>query len=308
MRVDLNHPEFVQPDADATIWRYMSFAKFVSLLNHKALFFSRISALPDASEGRLPRRNLQEWDAHVIASCEYARNTAALNCWHMRNGESWAMWQAYCGLTEGVAIKSTYKRLTESFQSVEGSLSNLQVVAIGMVRYLDFEADLLASSNGYAPLMCKRNVFEDDREVRAVIVPDTFLRSAFEQNSLLGLYMPVDLMGLVDAVVVAPEAATWMLDLVRLLVGGSFPVKRSSIALARRPDTLREIALVKKIETEFLRLKDSNKLLESDARHQIALSAMGHGFVYKDQAEFLEYRREQEFVYEYTDWLINNGG
>jgi hypothetical protein len=307
MHVVLDHPVLIQPEKEnATIWRYMSFAKFVSFLEKEALFFSRISMLSDASEGRLPWRNLREWNPRIIGMFEYTRNTTAVNCWHMRNGESWAMWQAYCGLTEGIAIKSSYKRLTECFKSVDGSMSNQQVVYIGMVRYLDYEADLLESNNGYAPLMCKRSVFEDDHEVRAMLIPDNFLTSAFTQRALPGLYMPVDVTKLADAVVVAPGAPDWMLRLARSLVGTKCPVKRSSIAVSRYPDSPREIELAKKIEAKVEEYVANKKALDDEARHPLLLAAMGQVFAFKDEAEFLAHRLEEEFVHQYIDWRINN--
>ena len=40
-----------EPEATATLWRYMSFAKFCSLLDRKALFFSLVGDMEDKYEG-----------------------------------------------------------------------------------------------------------------------------------------------------------------------------------------------------------------------------------------------------------------
>ena len=40
-----------EPEATATLWRYMSFAKFFSLLDRKALFFSLVGDMEDRYEG-----------------------------------------------------------------------------------------------------------------------------------------------------------------------------------------------------------------------------------------------------------------
>jgi hypothetical protein len=42
------HPEFAPPSSpDATIWRYMDFATFLSLLDRSALFFVRLDKLAE---------------------------------------------------------------------------------------------------------------------------------------------------------------------------------------------------------------------------------------------------------------------
>ena len=46
------------PKADAVLWRYMSYTKFVSLLTKNALFFSRADKLGDPFEGSLSPINI----------------------------------------------------------------------------------------------------------------------------------------------------------------------------------------------------------------------------------------------------------
>lgn len=53
------HPAFQQPSRETMIWRYMSFAKFVSLLEKKALFFARLDRLGDPFEGSPPRLDVE---------------------------------------------------------------------------------------------------------------------------------------------------------------------------------------------------------------------------------------------------------
>ena len=49
---------FNKPPADAVLWRYMSFTKFVSLLTKKSLFFARADKLGDPFEGSLSQVNI----------------------------------------------------------------------------------------------------------------------------------------------------------------------------------------------------------------------------------------------------------
>ena len=58
-------------DPDATIWRYLTFPKFISLLLTQALWFSKLSILEDTFEGMTPaltraemkrqHRDMEEW-------------------------------------------------------------------------------------------------------------------------------------------------------------------------------------------------------------------------------------------------------
>lgn len=52
-------PSFGTPSRDRRIWRYMSLAKFMSLLDTRALFFARSDRLGDPFEGSYPIANRQ---------------------------------------------------------------------------------------------------------------------------------------------------------------------------------------------------------------------------------------------------------
>ncbi len=52
------HPEFVHPsDLKVKIWRFMSLAKFLSLLHTNSLYFSRSDKLGDPFEGSISLRD-----------------------------------------------------------------------------------------------------------------------------------------------------------------------------------------------------------------------------------------------------------
>jgi hypothetical protein len=50
------HPTFKAPaNREASLWRYMDFTKYVSMLEVKALFLARVDQFGDAFEGAWPR-------------------------------------------------------------------------------------------------------------------------------------------------------------------------------------------------------------------------------------------------------------
>ena len=101
-----------EPEANSTLWRYMSFAKFCSLLDRKALFFSLVGDMEDRYEGFIyPPKPREHGDSlqpperigHGVLH-EIAR-TALISCWTESDHESSLMWKAYVG-AEGVVVRT----------------------------------------------------------------------------------------------------------------------------------------------------------------------------------------------------------
>lgn len=212
------HPVCIAPEnPDAKLWRYIDFTKFVSILDRKALFFTRVQHLRhfDSFEGayskvtldhafpHAPNPLLADFDRHVV-----------VNSWHINESESAAMWDLYLKERPGLAIRSTFQRLADSFASYKSD------VLIGHVRYIDHLTETMPPEllkdgfNALAAYMCKRTSFAYEAELRAVaIVQEQPGRvQGFLENG--GLYIPVNLDCLIEEVVVSPRSPRWFLALV----------------------------------------------------------------------------------------------
>ena len=56
-----------RPDPNTPLWRYMDFAKFVALLEHRAIYFARADQLGDKFEGAIGiTERLPEWKAFYL--------------------------------------------------------------------------------------------------------------------------------------------------------------------------------------------------------------------------------------------------
>lgn len=224
------HPRFTKPaDENVAIWRYLDFTKFVSLLDKQGLYFSRADRLPDQLEGSLSEANIERRkDAYETLSRDLPKQVAdavrgiaqlhqamtrviLVNSWHINEHESAAMWKLYLKTDEGVAIRSTFKRLTQSFNTSEPD------VFVGVVDYLDYVTDFIPEDNALAPFLCKRKSFEHERELRALVW--TLLKDftiPYTNESLDdGIPVSVDLDVLVDKIFVSPTAQPWFSELVR---------------------------------------------------------------------------------------------
>ena len=131
------HETFTPPsDRDATLWRYIDFTKLVSLLDTESLFFARADTLGDTFEGSFSRANVEARPgefpdqpamlAVVSVMNQLFRIHTFINCWSMDDHESAALWQLYVPPQGGVAVKSSFRRLTESFVSADDEDAHTQ--------------------------------------------------------------------------------------------------------------------------------------------------------------------------------------
>lgn len=236
------HESFDPPPPDAQLWRYFDFTKFVSLLDRSALFFSRVDKLGDPFEGSLSKINLvmptgtfkdfsREVQEHRLVTWRDFGRYIAVNCWHWNEHESAAMWNIYARQGDGIAIKSSFSRLAESF--TDGT-----DIYIGQVNYVDYETTQIPEENLLSAYLHKRKSFEHEREVRALIVDvplsenDGVVTAAPEAWEF-GRYCQVNLSTLVQEVVVSPASADWFVELVESVSARyalDVPVGRSALA------------------------------------------------------------------------------
>ena len=211
------HPVFEKPkDENARIWRYMDFTKFVSILDKSALFFTRTDKLDDPFEGSCPERVIEFWEKklgieYTGGFYEHLKKFTLVNCWHLNEYESAAMWKMYLKSNEGIAIISTFNRLKNSFRDKEND------VRIGRVRYIDYSrfADPVALFT--YPIMYKRKIFRHEQELRAVIqkLPKKGFSPRSKPTIEDGIYVLVDLNVLIDKIYLASVSPTWQFELVK---------------------------------------------------------------------------------------------
>jgi len=202
---------------DVKIWRYMDFTKFVSVLENQALFFPNITVLTDKLEGYLSKASVNTINDKIQTDTEEAndlkkqfpvlkvgRHFNYVCSWHVNEYESAAMWRLYLKSEEGIAIQSTFNRLKESFQGATIDVS------ISMVKYIDYDKEVIPWNNLIAPALYKRKSFEHERELRAIVFKT-------DQNCN-GMYVPIDVDILIEKIYVAPKSPEWFLSLVRQVV------------------------------------------------------------------------------------------
>jgi hypothetical protein len=225
----VEHPLFKPPaDRGAPLFRYQDLAKLVSLLHSGALFFARSDQLGDAFEGSTTQASLDyrpDWyDQIPPAAVDSLRKNAGafrvqnrywtfVNCWTASATESVAMWRLYVGSGHGLAIESTYDRLT-------GALGGAKPVFVGMVEYANWKTDVIPDGNSLAPYVYKRAGFEYEHELRAMVWDPPTSEEGFDWSRPLqpGLVLPVDLQGLLARVRLSPFAEHWYREVVESVI------------------------------------------------------------------------------------------
>lgn len=224
-----------QPSDDDIVWRYMDLARFVSLLSSRALFLTRSDLLADKWEGAYSPMNYRKrqsgplgWSPRFDEIESIRRQRMFISSWHVSPRESAAMWELYQRDGRGVAVQTSWGRLTTS---VKGSRS---LLVGALVEYMDYDESRVPEDNLFLPFARKRLSFEHEREARLILWSEasTNMHLAHAAIGAPGLPIDADLDVLIQRVYVAPDSPNWVVDVVNSLVaqyGWEFEVVRSDL-------------------------------------------------------------------------------
>lgn len=242
------------PERSSSLWKYMDFVKYVSLLSKRALYFCRADYLGDDFEGAYGLASKKSnWDNQVLEffknaianppkghKCIYnqheiqskaksllsdfekgrtkQREFTFISCWHENEHESEAMWRLYsCYMKNVVAIRTNHGCLYES-------LGKNPSIDIGRVKYIDFSKQYA----GNDPFWRKQKSFEHEREVRAIIID--------RECNGKGKFISCDIDKLILEVRISPEAPKWFLDITNdLNKKYEFPIEVQNSLLKAKP-------------------------------------------------------------------------
>ena len=145
-------------------------------------------------------------------SRDFARIFMYLNCWHVNQYESAAMWDLYTKGTDGVVLQSTFRRLGDS--SIETGSEDYEQVDMyaGLVEYIDYDVDFSDELNAFNPFMFKQKTFQHENELRLAFVLG--LQADESIHVYEGLHARVDLEILIERVYVSPASGGWFRDVV----------------------------------------------------------------------------------------------
>jgi hypothetical protein len=249
----MNLRDLTRDDMNLTVWRYMPFPKFVSLLVYQAIWFSKLNILQDQFEGIMPEATKEMMQSHYHElkkdfAPEYhwqfdemasrneqdSRELLVVNCWFLGESESESMWARYGGNNEAVAIKSTVKQLIENI----GVPHDNHTTHIGRVSYVDHKTHMMTkyhASQGHERAFLKdAEQFQDEKEIRIVtmnfkskycVSPEgkPYKESEIQGKNMNnfendGLYFAIRFQELISEIRVYPKADDWFYSLVKRII------------------------------------------------------------------------------------------
>jgi len=234
------------PDNNQKIWRYMDFSKYLDLVTTEKLHFTRADKLEDPYDcsgmqffgeqyKQLSSANPQgrEWTSKVNT---FGRLFVYLNCWHMNDVGSAALWRLYSeNKYETIAIQTTFGK----FESEIKDKWPRDGIRISKVKY-DLEnagepignppEGRLFSILGWANIIYKRPSFAHEKELRAFIFQgydkrkendtlrnEAHLEKLMERDEFIRI--PIDPAKLIEKVYVSPLAKDLFVELVKNVSG-----------------------------------------------------------------------------------------
>ncbi|NQX15087.1 DUF2971 domain-containing protein [Rathayibacter sp. VKM Ac-2857] len=233
-----NRPDIDDLEDDVVLWRYVDLFRYLDLLQTGELYFARADKMEDPWEGSNGAINISlraelfaEHNVPLGSSAErwarFVREHFYLNCWYRGLGESYAMWRLYGAAGKGVAIRTTAGRLKSALRGEPSA-----VLAAAVVQYADYSALHIPGDIIFIPLVYKRESFSYEREYR--LIAAWFPGAEQELDPVTGqivnidnppasLREPVDVLELIEAVFVSPDAPEWEAKVIRDVTSIYYP-------------------------------------------------------------------------------------
>jgi hypothetical protein len=203
-------------DKNLCIWRFIDLTKLLSLLETESLYFCRSDKFNDPFEGSITKPALEAMKKEVPLPAQkvfhHFKEKAFLNCWHLSDYESEAMWKLYSKSNLGIAIKSNVGRLINSF-----SVEDVYDVFVGRINYLDYEKEYFNYGNIFCYFFNKRKSFECEKELRAMVslAIENPKRKANESYDQFGINIKINLNELIENIFIAPFSPFWYRELIK---------------------------------------------------------------------------------------------
>lgn len=218
---------FHTPDKSLTIWRYLDFTKFVDLLITNQLFFCRSDKFEDPFEGVFKLKDFER-NKGIFSLQHLTKKFYFLNCWHINENQSDAMWKIFLNTNNGIAIKSTVDRL------INGLAPAKENIHISKVYYRDFKKVtfgelffepqnklLDGTGNSLNQFNYKRISFEHEKELRLYYIDRPIphaIKDGIPREPLTEKRIDVNLQEMISEIVIAPFADIWFKELVEQIL------------------------------------------------------------------------------------------
>ena len=225
---------------DTTVWRYFDLPSFLFLLINKKLVFRRMDQFADKLEGTMPESTRKEFEESFkrILSPDEASDRAYteaelielykmwcyVNSWTINESENYAFWKLYAK-NEGIAIKTTIKKLTDAIIYDPEVVKNKQPIT---VKDANYEKPGIENVNQDTIYSTKYSAYSYESELRLFFRNQRDFKKNREQSIYCGFndeevkYLEVDLTELVDEMIISPFTEVWYREMIISLLEKKF--------------------------------------------------------------------------------------
>lgn len=229
---ELNQRLFVTDniDVDKSLFRYMSLAQFLSIVENKQLFLNKIQRWEDPWEGPDEQIPTIMENGRLEFPISTIKSETVGQCWTYEK-DSDAMWRIYSPDRQGVMIETT----VEQFQNIQ----DLDRAVLAKVIYFNEENFIekrmeLQSNKSYKfvnDMALKREAFKHENEVRLLM--------CLAKNKNIPNYKEISVLGIrieperfIKSITFDPRADQWFVDTMKQYCvsrGFQCPIQKSEL-------------------------------------------------------------------------------
>ena len=223
------------PEGNPTLWRYLSFSKFLDLINTSALYFCRLDKFSDPLECTQPNGSFDfamgtnnPWQMYereyLNAHLYMLKQMTFVSCWHINETENVFMWDNYAAQqgNEGVAIKTDLNAIKTVLSEVDRRITDM------VVSYVDFQTYYMNyfMANPFDFISVKDLSFSLENELRLITFeekyPDIDEDDVICRNKIycehIGEHIHVDLNKLIHCIYLSPNSTQRFEELIKNLL------------------------------------------------------------------------------------------
>jgi len=239
------HERLKTPADKNIIWRYMDFTKFVAMLDGSSLYFSSATKLREQDPGEASFCHFisKKLKQHMAKNNQLKNNIVKpllhdlnatlvyVNCWHLSDCESAALWKLYSKGDDVITIKSSVGKLKKAISKCPENVNICKVIYDPQKSgYMKSENINRKSYDLDDAITCKRPSFKHEKELRLFVTKFNLDNNSKVDN--YGLKVKTNLNALISKVVVSPQAPLWICDLIERIsqhYDYSFDISKSTL-------------------------------------------------------------------------------
>ena len=198
---------------DTILYRYIGLNQFLSLVETKKTYLSKIKSWEDTWEvpaGKIP---IQTIDGKIETPLYSIYDDIFGQCWSFE-GFSDALWRIYSPNKEGIMITTSVKKFLLMEYKIKSGMLGRVIYYDDLKQALDYRMKFKRPKNAFIDGFLKRNAFEHEKEVRLVTInTDFFLGKRIPNCNFMEVN--IDPINFIDDIAIDPRANDHYVNIIK---------------------------------------------------------------------------------------------